>query len=43
MKKNRSPKYPQSLNRPKLNTERNPKTKFRHQDRGIHSGRVRGK
>jgi hypothetical protein len=43
MKKNRQQKYLEHL---KINTsdfERNLKSRFRHRDRGTHSGRVGGK
>ena len=43
MKKSLPQKYPQRLKIHTPKIEDNLKTNFRHRDRGVHSGRVRGK
>jgi hypothetical protein len=43
MKKNRPKKYLQNLKIKSSEVESNLKSQFRHRDRGIHAGRVRGK
>jgi hypothetical protein len=43
MKKSLPQKYRQRLNIQASKIEGNLKTNFRHRDRGVHSGRVRGK